>query len=57
VNIVGRVWPRHSHRGSPLNSVVRSLARDNVMITAVVQFKLPKPVTREKAQELFLGSE
>ncbi len=26
------------------------------MITAIVQFKLPKPVTREKAQELFLGT-
>jgi hypothetical protein len=26
------------------------------MITAVVQFSLPKPVTREKAQKLFLDS-
>ena len=26
------------------------------MITALVQFKLPKPVTREKAQTLFEGS-
>ena len=26
------------------------------MITALVQFKLPQPVTREKAQELFIGS-
>ena len=26
------------------------------MITALVQFKLPQPVTREKAQQLFVGS-
>lgn len=26
------------------------------MITAVVQFRLPKPVSREKAQELFSGT-
>ena len=26
------------------------------MITALVQFKLPQPVTREKAQEVFVGS-
>jgi len=26
------------------------------MITAIVQFKLPNAVTREKAQELFLGT-
>jgi hypothetical protein len=26
------------------------------MITALVQFKLPQPVTREKAQEIFLGT-
>jgi len=26
------------------------------MITAIVQFKLPKPVSRERAQELFLGT-
>jgi len=26
------------------------------MITALVQFKLPKPVTREKAQEIFVSS-
>jgi len=26
------------------------------MITALVQFKLPQPVTREKAQQLFLGT-
>ena len=26
------------------------------VITALVQFKLPQPVTREKAQELFVGS-
>ena len=26
------------------------------MITALVQFKLPQPVSREKAQELFVGS-
>lgn len=26
------------------------------MITAIVQFKLPKPVTRERAQDLFLGT-
>jgi hypothetical protein len=28
----------------------------NAMITALVQFKLPRPVTREKAQQLFVGS-
>jgi hypothetical protein len=26
------------------------------MITALIQFKLPKPVTKEQAQEIFLGS-
>jgi hypothetical protein len=26
------------------------------MITALVQFRLPQPVTREKAQQLFIGS-
>ena len=26
------------------------------MITAIVQFKLPSPVTRERAQELFSGT-
>jgi len=26
------------------------------MITALVQFKLPKPLSREKAREVFLGS-
>ena len=26
------------------------------MITALVQFKLPQPVTREKARQLFLGT-
>ena len=26
------------------------------MITALVQFKLPQPVTREKAQEIFVSS-
>lgn len=26
------------------------------MITALVQFKLPEPVTREKAKEIFLGT-
>ena len=26
------------------------------MITALVQFRLPQPVTREKAQQLFAGS-
>ena len=26
------------------------------MITAVVQFRLPQPVTRQKAQQLFLGT-
>jgi hypothetical protein len=26
------------------------------MITAIVQFKLPQPVTRDKAKELFLGT-
>ncbi len=26
------------------------------MITALVQFKLPQPVTREKAQEIFSGT-
>lgn len=26
------------------------------MITALVQFKLPQPVTREKAQEIFVGT-
>jgi putative monooxygenase ydhR len=26
------------------------------MITAIVQFRLPKPVSRDKAQELFLGT-
>jgi len=26
------------------------------MITALVQFRLPQPVTREKAQQLFLGT-
>lgn len=26
------------------------------MITALVQFKLPQPVTREKAQQLFAGT-
>jgi len=26
------------------------------MITALVQFKLPQPVTREKAQQLFVRS-
>ncbi len=26
------------------------------MITALVQFKLPQPVTREKAQEIFLST-
>ena len=26
------------------------------MITAVVQFKLPQPVTREKAQEIFVST-
>ncbi len=26
------------------------------MITALVQFKLPQQITREKAQEIFLGS-
>lgn len=26
------------------------------MITAIVQFKLPNPVSRDKAQELFLGT-
>ena len=26
------------------------------MITALVQFKLPKPVTREKAKEIFLST-
>ena len=26
------------------------------MITALVQFKLPQPVTREKAQSLFVGT-
>jgi hypothetical protein len=26
------------------------------MITALVQFRLPQPVTREKAKEVFLGS-
>jgi hypothetical protein len=25
---VGRVWPRHGHRGRPLNSVVRQLVRN-----------------------------
>jgi hypothetical protein len=29
--IVGRVWPRHSHRGSPLNSVVSLHASDELM--------------------------
>lgn len=29
---------------------------DNQMITAIVQFRLPNQVTREKAQELFLGT-
>jgi hypothetical protein len=24
VTLVGRVWPRHGHRGRPLNSVVRA---------------------------------
>ena len=26
------------------------------MITALVQFKLPQPLTREKAQQLFVGT-
>jgi len=26
------------------------------MITAIVQFKLPQPITREKAQEVFLST-
>ena len=26
------------------------------MITAIVQFKLPEPVSRDRAQELFLGT-
>lgn len=26
------------------------------MITAIVQFRLPNPVTRDRAQELFLGT-
>ncbi len=26
------------------------------MITSIVQFKLPHPISRDKAQELFLGS-
>jgi len=26
------------------------------MMTAIVQFKLPKPVSRDRAQELFLGT-
>jgi hypothetical protein len=26
------------------------------MITAIVQFKLPNPVSRDKAQQLFLGT-
>ncbi len=26
------------------------------MITAIVQFRLPTPVTRDKAQEIFLGT-
>ena len=30
--------------------------KGNQMITAIVQFRLPGPVTREKAQELFLGT-
>jgi hypothetical protein len=36
---------------------VKSLSlRRLTMITALVQFKLPQPVSREKAQEFFVAS-
>jgi hypothetical protein len=31
--MVGRVWPRHSHRGRPLNSVVRCHVRATFAVT------------------------
>src|SRR5437868_15533343 len=34
----------------------RKALREEFMITALVQFRLPQPVTREKAQQLFVGS-
>ena len=38
------------------NDVPRTLKEEVTMITALVQFKLPKPVTREKAREIFLST-
>jgi hypothetical protein len=33
-----------------------SIAKENMMITALVQFKLPQPLSREKASEIFSGT-
>jgi hypothetical protein len=39
------------------NSFINGKALKEVfMITALVQFRLPQPVTREKAQQLFVGT-
>jgi len=33
---VGRVWPRHGHRGQPLNSVVRQQAPFGLVAVATI---------------------
>ena len=38
------------------DSQTNSATKETEMITAFVQFKLPKPFSREKAREIFLGT-
>jgi hypothetical protein len=35
---------------------ITKATKETTMITALVQFKLPQPVSREKAQEIFLST-
>jgi len=36
--MVGRVWPRHRHRGRPLNSVV---SRHRIVVSSAISFLVP----------------
>ena len=49
--MVGRVWPRHRHRGRPLNSVV---SRHRIVVSSAISFLVPSGIIAVASVPLML---
>jgi len=47
---VGRIWPRHSHRGRPLNAIVRRLMKCMCAVASVVPLAIGVALAAESTQ-------